>query len=354
MKKFKFWLILIFIILSTSFIGGEIIVRIYDKIKGVSAPYTHNLPECIAQPSGYYNYDIRPNLSVMYDSKNPRKFTFNKWGFRSANYKAIKPKNVKRIFCLGGSSTFDPYVSDEQSWTYLLGKNLSKNINHKVESINAGRFGYTTSEIVGLLHHKVVRHQPDLIVLYSTFNDVSRKLSPYYGADDGPQLYGNSTLSFLNQHSALFALLDFKLRYVIKSDFYTSLIPNSSNYKEPPIEHTKFISDEVRANNYIVKTFERNIRTIVSIAKNNNIKILLSTQIFESDLPTTKMVNRLDDVLRKVAIQENVPFLEVNTSKKQEYIKNGILESYVHLTKKGCRFLSEKISDKIIADSLIH
>ena len=354
MKKFKFWLILFFIIIITSFIGGEIIVRIYDKIKGVSAPYTHNLPECIAIPSGYYNYDIQPNLSIMYDSKNPRKFTINKWGFRSPNYNPIKPKNISRIFCLGGSSTFDPYVSDEQSWTNLLGEKLSKKLNHKVESINAGRFGYTTSEIVGLLHHRVVRHQPDLIILYSTFNDASRRLSPYYGADDGPQLYGNTTLRFLNQHSALFAFLDFKFRYVLNSDIYIKLIPNSSNYKDPPIQHLKFIRNSKRANNYVVKTFERNVKTIVSIAKNNNIKILLSTQIFEANLPKTIMVHRLDSVLRKISKIEKIPLLEFNTSKKEKYIKSGILKSYVHLTKKGCRYLSEKISNKIISDSLIH
>jgi lysophospholipase L1-like esterase len=222
-----------------------------------------------------------------------------------------------------------------------------------VESINAGRFGYTTSEIVGLLHHKVVRHEPDLIILYSTFNDASRKLSPYYGADDGPQLYGNSTLSFLNQHSALFALMDFKLRYVVKSDFYTYLLPNATNYKEPPVEHFKFLRDKKQTNNYMVTTFERNVRTIVSIAKNNHIKILLSTQIFESDKPTTAIVNRLDDILRQISKEENVPLLEANNSKKKDYIKSGILESYVHLTAKGCRVLSDKISNKIISDTLI-
>ena len=127
MRKLLFWVILIFIVITITIAGGEIILRVYDKIKGVTPPYTHNLPECIAVPNGYFNYDLAPNLKIVYDSHNPRKFSINKWGFRSPDYDPVKPKGTTRIFCFGGSSTFDPYVSDEQSWAFLLGKNYLSN-----------------------------------------------------------------------------------------------------------------------------------------------------------------------------------------------------------------------------------
>jgi lysophospholipase L1-like esterase len=353
MRKAVYWIILIFTVFIFTAVGGELILRIYDKAKGVTAPYTHNLPECIAVPNGYFNYDLQPNLKIIYDSQNPRTFSINRWGFRAPNYNPIKPKGTTRIFCFGGSSTFDPYVSDEQSWSFLIGEKLSKKFNHKVESINAGRFGYTTSEIIGLFYHRVLRHQPDIIIIYSTYNDALRKASPYFGSGDSPQLYGNPVLSFLNKNSALFAFLDFKIRYVWQWNFYSHLIPIHSYAMEAPPEHFQFISDEKQSIDYLVLTFERNIRTIVHMAKDNNVKVILSTQLFATGGKTTHIISLLNDVLYKIATQENVSLINDQQFGIKNLYKEGILQTYVHLTPKGSEFLSDKITSKIINDSLI-
>ena len=133
---------------------GEVLLRGWDWYHGVTSPYTHNLPESIAIPNGYFNFDLQPNLSVVYDSASPRRISINRWGFRGGDYDPVKPAGVKRIFTFGGSSTFDPFVPDEQTFTYLLGEELSERIGTRVESVNAGRYGYTTWEILGLLYQR--------------------------------------------------------------------------------------------------------------------------------------------------------------------------------------------------------
>ncbi len=345
---------MILIVFIVIFIGGEIILRIYDAAKGVTAPYTHNLSETLAVPNGYFNYDLEPNLKITYDSKNPRTFSINRWGFRSPDYNPEKPKGTYRIFCLGGSSTFDPYVSDEDSWTALLGKKLSSETKNKTECINAGRYGYATSEIIGLFYHRVLRHQPDMIILYSTFNDALRKYSPYYGADDGPQLYGNTNLSFWNKHSALFAAADFHMRYLWQWEFYSRLFPNYSYCKETPPEHEAFLKDELKTVLYNADIYERNIRTIIGIAKNNKVKVLLSTQITDADQVTSVMLAHYNKRLRKIAKEEDVPLLDLEDYKIEDIRNDSILESYVHFTKKGCEFLSDKMLKKIMGDSLLN
>jgi len=291
MRKIVFFIITFLLSVTLIIVSSEIMLRLYDRLKGVTPPYTHNLPECIAIPNGYFNFDLQPDLHIIYDAHNPRKFTINRWGFRGPDYDPVKPKDVTRIFCFGGSSTFDPYVSDEKAWSYLIGEKLSKKLGRKVESINAGRYGYTTSEILGLFYHRVLRHDPDIIIIYSTFNDARISVSPYYGRDDYPQLYGNPSLSFLNKHSALFAYLDYRLRYVWKTQpFYQKMIPNYAFLKKEPTEHALFNSDEKRRLSYMAQLYKRNVRTMVRIAK-DNIAVIMHVQHFKwlgTDIPHSR------------------------------------------------------------------
>jgi len=351
MKKFAFIASSLFLSFMICVVSGEWFLRFYDRQKGVTPPYTHNLPETLAVPNGYFNYDLERNIKVIYDAHAPRPFTINRWGFRSPEYDPVKPKDVFRIFSFGGSSTFDPYVADEQTWTALLGKKLSKKLNRKIESINAGRYGYGTSEIVGLFHHRVLRHQPDLIILYAIFNDSNRQLSPYYSVDDGPQYYGNPLLGFLNKNSALFAFLDFRLRYVWKtSTLYGKILPTHVYRHPPPPEHHRFIQDQKRQQAYLRKLFKHNIRTVIHTAKDNHVRVLLVTEMIgkKQYTPSRRL---LTEALREIAREEHVPLLDMQQI-AMDSKEEGLLQTYVHLTPKGCEYLSDRLAEAILKNKL--
>lgn len=358
MKKASFWLILLGFAFLIALIIGEIGLRIFDRTMGVTAPYTHNLPECLAVPNGYFNYDLEPNTSVVYDSKNPRSFSINEWGFRAANYNPQKPSGVKRIFTVGGSSTFDPYVGDEETWTHLLGENLNKNSIDSVECINAGRYGYTTSEIFGLVYHRILRHDPDLIILYTTFNDSRKVVSPFYGSDDFPQLYGNPMLARLNKNSALFAFLDYRLRHVWKVKPYVQLFPSHAYRKAPPAEHQEFLKDEKRAMEYNIDHFERNITSIINLCRKEKVEVLLCTQLIDSSLahssPFSNMLMvELTNKLREIAEYDSIVFLDMDSIGSVQNEPRELLQTYVHFKPEGCKFMSERLAETIINSGIL-
>jgi lysophospholipase L1-like esterase len=360
MKNALFISVSIFLALILTFIAGEITLRVWDYSKGVTPRYTHNMVENLARPNGYFNYDLQPDVTFFYDSKNPKKFSINRWGFRSPEYDPIKPKNTIRIFFLGGSSTFDPYVSDENTWTNLTGEILSKHTDKTIEAINAGKYGFGSHEIFGLFYHRILRHSPDMIVLYSALNDTHRKLSPYYGADDGPQLYGNPFLSIFNNHSAFFTWLDVRIRHFswgpkFLKEIYTSILPSYTYYKKPGPEHENFVANEDRRLKYMQKQFKKNIKNIINIAQNRDIKVMISTQLIKKTRRVAEPANAmLAESLVKIAHEKNVPLLDLFNLEVTDKLEEELLQTYVHLTPKGCEFLSEKMAEKILTSNSLN
>ena len=237
----------------------------------------------------------------------PTRLRINRWGFRGPDYDPVKPPGVTRIFCFGGSSTFDPFVSDEETWVFRLGAALGSRLGHPVETINAGRYGYTTAEIAGLFLQRALRHQPDAIVVYSTYNDARVHVSPYFGRDDGPQLYGQPLLALLSKNSALFTFLDYHLRYVWPmSRAYSRLVPADLHAHAPPPEHVRFVADVKRRREYLCHWYRWNVRGIVRVARDNGIKVLLATQLVD---PAYESVEDrvLTETLREIARTDQVP-----------------------------------------------
>ena len=105
--------------------------------------------------------------------------SINSMGFRGAELQQPKPSNGFRIWCIGGSTTFDIYApSDEKTWCAQLASILQEKYpNRVVESINAGIPG----EIIRGSMDDVEAHaqavQPDVVILYHGPNDLQKIFS---------------------------------------------------------------------------------------------------------------------------------------------------------------------------------
>ena len=140
MRKVRLWLLMSLLGGTGALLSGEIVIRAWDLYRGVSAPFAHNPPETMARPNGYFNFDLEPGLRVVYDPPGGRvSITTNRWGFRSEEYDPIKPAGTYRVFAFGGSSTFDPFVSDDQTWVSRTGRRLAERTGRRIEAVNAGR-----------------------------------------------------------------------------------------------------------------------------------------------------------------------------------------------------------------------
>tara|TARA_B110000014_G_scaffold72129_1_gene49202 strand:- start:78 stop:2699 length:2622 start_codon:yes stop_codon:yes gene_type:complete len=89
-----------------------------------------------------------------------------------------KPSDVYRIFLIGGSTMFSSNNDNAHTASAFLEKNISSTIkNKKIQVINAGISGAGSEQEVELVKNKILDFEPDLLVVYDGYNDLSNKVS---------------------------------------------------------------------------------------------------------------------------------------------------------------------------------
>lgn len=143
--------------------------------------------------------------------------SINSMGFRGPELQQPKPKNGFRIWCIGGSTTFDIYSpSDDKTWCAQLGEILQEKYpNRLVEVINAGVPGEILRGSMKDVQSFSKTVQPDIVVLYHGPNDLQKLMSDQRKAfhnrkhdGDGPPGGGDFSLSSIMLYDlALFRVL---------------------------------------------------------------------------------------------------------------------------------------------------
>lgn len=107
---------------------------------------------------------------------------FDSFGFRGKEITMPKPKNTFRIFVLGGSTVVQGINSQG-----LITENLEETLKKRIpqcEVINAGVAGYASQNELLLLETKILKLQPDLVVVLDGRNDLfyasEPSLTPYH------------------------------------------------------------------------------------------------------------------------------------------------------------------------------
>ncbi len=105
--------------------------------------------------------------------------SINAIGFRGPELQSPKPKNGFRVWCIGGSTTFDIYApSDDKAWPAQLGQLIQeKHPELAVEVINAGIPGEIIRGSIDDVAAFAEEIQPDVIILYHGPNDMQKILS---------------------------------------------------------------------------------------------------------------------------------------------------------------------------------
>jgi lysophospholipase L1-like esterase len=279
----------------------------------------------------------------------------NSLGYRNKEFSRIKPPGIYRIVALGGSSTYDSGIKDnEKTFTAQLEKILRKRYGYKnVEVINAGVGGYTSWESLINLEFRVLDIDPDLVIIYHGTNDVNARLvvPDAYSADNsGSRKQWEPPPIPIIEYSALLRIIGRKLHLAHQVgvwsfvDAKTYLGPEGKNYdpmallkKNPP------------------KYFRRNLKNMIAIAKANGVKIMFSTwahsPYFEHDyasLPFQQIgMKENNDVVREVAISNNIPLFDFadQMPKDKKYWADGR-----HNNERGA-LLKAELFAKFIHDS---
>lgn len=166
-----------------------------------------------------------------------------------------KPTDVYRIFCLGGSTTY------EGGYPGMLRNMLKEKYPHKIiQVLNTGMFGYSTQDAIiqYLFHLKELK--PDLIIYFEALNDILPSFTqPPFSSEPFRSDYGH-----------YYGLIG-KVRYpktfekFLLDFFYADLW-------KPALKPTCFTDFKS------LDSFRRNLETLIEITRSEGIALILSNQ----------------------------------------------------------------------------
>ncbi|MCP3916493.1 MAG: hypothetical protein GY711_13125 [bacterium] len=125
------------------------------------------------QYDGYFKFPA--NDVIEYGTPEPCRINNN--GFRGNDYETQKPADTKRVLCLGGSSTFGYLNRDQGTYPRLLQDLFANAEGTNVEVLNAGVPHYNTDHILAALHGELLATSPDVVTIYSAYNDATFPLA---------------------------------------------------------------------------------------------------------------------------------------------------------------------------------
>ena len=112
------------------------------------------------------------NITELIPYKN--NLNFNSHGFRGVEFSSEKSSDVYRIFMIGGSTMLGAETTNDTTIPSILQKLFDTQFSDKkVEVINAGISGGNTITELSLIKSKIINYNPDLVIMYDGWNDIS-------------------------------------------------------------------------------------------------------------------------------------------------------------------------------------
>ncbi len=205
--------------------------------------------------------------------------------FNTQSFPKAKSKGTKRIFCMGGSTTYGHPYWDSTSFPGWMREFLPVvDSSHKWEVINAGGISYASYRVASLME-ELAQYEPDLFVIYSVHNEFLERRTY-------ENMFEASTLS-LNSRALLartrtWALTDRILKRVRRM---ATTAPAPSDSKKPNVEVLQGEVDEILNHTVgpvdyhrdvdwrakVIHHYEANLRRMVAIARRAGARIVFIT-----------------------------------------------------------------------------
>lgn len=212
-------------------VGGIFVALLIAEIALRVSGFQYFNPYIVDRDVGY---SLRPNAEGWWKREGVTYIKINSHGFRDREHLIAKPPDTLRIAILGDSFAEALQVPLEKTFWSIMEQNIPKcsgRPNAKVEVLNFGVSGFSTTRELVLLQKRVWQYSPDIVVpLFTVGNDVrdnSRSLNkyksqplPYFAMRDGKLSLDTSLLDARNRS------LDFRLRQSAIGDAFNWLQNN--------------------------------------------------------------------------------------------------------------------------------
>jgi len=188
-----------------------------------------------------------------------------------------KPAGTFRIVVFGGSTTENLHAFQRSQTHYplILQRLLKEQLqNERIEVINVAYSAYSTVHSLILLELDVLSWKPDLVILTHNNNDLLVAYWPNFTFDYSSRYQHPFYLNDCRDNRTLANIVfqQFQLYWVIKNRL--ELAFHDTNLKR------RSYGFEIEEK--VIDTFERNLRSFVTLATQNGIQVLLATQPLHS------------------------------------------------------------------------
>ena len=295
-----------------------------------------------------------PNRGWVFTKGNHGHFEINSMGYRDKEIEKNKPKNTYRIICLGDSTTLGfgtetangDYPAQLRNLVYKNYNTPGKKI--KYELINAGISANNSEHILYRLKNEIVQMNPDLIIFWFTWNDVS-EYNPGFPVKDK----NNIVQKLRNRSYLVRAMLGFVFKVVI---------PNTEKVSFSFEKKYRIYKD------FYPVQYEKNLREIISICKQNKIDMIFMPIAFAGYFPENiqrgiikypyftrnlelykLLVEIYNSVLEKNIKENNIKFIDVRETvydKKNNFGRYYV--SHCHLNDAGYKIIAETVYKKLV------
>ncbi len=261
---------------------------------------------------------------------------YNNVGFPGKDYSVDKNEVVKRIFCIGASTTAYGYPEK-------LDSILNEKRPGEYEVLNAALPWYTTAHSLINFELNLLHYEPDEIVINHAWNDELAREAGEYKFDYSHILKPYETKSKWDRYLVRWSV---NYRYLK----YNLMDVSEFNYLDDAIVHKR-----VNEKNYLdlseLTSYHRNIKTMIAIAKSYGIKVHLVT------MPTykneeillgkyRKHIHQCNDELRSQADQDTtISFIDLTQTFPED---STVFIDIAHCTDYGKLLKAQLISEYIL------
>lgn len=305
-------------------------------------------------------YTAHPGLPYVLRPNYP---SHNSWGWKGKEFQPNKPPGVKRVVCLGESTT---YGGDKPYAEALEG--LLNETNTRAEVLNAGVPGWTSREVLINFRERVLPLKPDLVILYVGRNDLIPQAFNDYRGDyshfrdpAGDFTRSNYRIKNILRISRLALLVvDWKPKWFGWNRVAEHPVYSTVRWENcpKPAEIVANLRDPAKT-----EAFRANVEAIVSLAKEQGIPILLSTFAFIPDrlkmefLPVDPMIfepmrvqlQRNNQAVREVASKLGAPLADGERLLEHP----EVFTDDCHVTDQGDSLRARIFFDEILKDRLL-
>ncbi|MFC1674289.1 SGNH/GDSL hydrolase family protein [Candidatus Omnitrophota bacterium] len=363
---------MVFLTIAISIAVIESSFRIYYRLRYKKAYQFRprlNFKKMIMEPHPYLPYVHKKHfyyendMPVNYPLNKEKKYKFR--SLRTNNFRHLngpkgdrdivipKPNDLIRINCVGGSTTVNYIWDNNIPYSYPM--ELEKVLNGTfpevdIEVNNCGQGGYSSAENLIKFLLDTIDTKPDIVVLYSAYNDLPPSLTNGFQSDYSHyrrnlgEVYHFYKIASMVPYLPL-AFWNFLIdRYI----FY------SRNIQFDVIGATTRENTEISNEFLGLNTYRRNIEHLINICKANDINVILSTfchylypQVKEDKvyLKYHEGVRLENEIVRELAVKHGLALVDNESMIPRE---DKYFVDSVHFSPEGMRLLAINFAEPVI------